>query len=198
MLDDVSLILYMMPFIASTAYAFLSALPTGVPLPLTGSIYLTVTKSLEVFLIGFSGVVAGLLVEIFAVPKAERSQGLVSGSSRLQRLAVACFALAVISAWSIHGIVPNISSMLSIFLEGRYALVFPLLILALSFLILPSIGLGKLLRASLIDEGPVVLALIAPIIMLVLWLASAPLPQAFAASMAIIIISTIIIINRKQ
>ncbi|MBI2184914.1 MAG: hypothetical protein HYU39_08160 [Thaumarchaeota archaeon] len=193
--DDISLVLYLTPLIVSTAYAFLSV---GIPLPLTSSIYLTVTKSSEVFLIGLAGVLAGLLLEVLTAPKAERTQRLANGSARLQWVAIACFVLAVLSAWSTQGVLPNISSLLTVFIDGRYALAFPLLVLVLSLLINPSVRLGAVGRTLLIDEGPAILAIIAPIVMFLLWRVSASLPLAFASAIITIAISTAIYLRRKQ
>src|SRR5205085_11310540 len=60
-------------------------------------------------------------------------------SKRVQTLAIVSFVLALISAWYATGFTANASAIASTFLSGRYALVFPALLVVFSFLVLPTL-----------------------------------------------------------
>ncbi len=195
-LEDLSFLMYLVPFLVSGAYAFYSAYPQELPIPPSEAVYLAVTKSPEVFAIGSVCVMAGLLLRVVPCPPVERHRKILEAIGRLQWVAVSSFGLAIVSALSTMRFSGNVSAVFSLVLEGRYALVFPLFMLILSFLISPAVSLGKVVRIVLSEEGPLILALASPVVMFALWKASLSPSLAFVAGIVVAGIAAAIIAVR--
>jgi hypothetical protein len=138
--EDLSFMLYLVPLAISTVYALVLWVQTGLGAILPQTAYFGVTKSPIVFLAGFTAV---LLAATLDVTKEEgegrRKAELFAVSKRVQRLAIVCFVLALITAWYATGFTRDAGAIAFTFLSGRYALVFPALLVAFSFLILPTL-----------------------------------------------------------
>jgi hypothetical protein len=131
--EDVSAILFIVPFIVSGVYALYLWFSGGISSTLPTTVYLTVTRDPLVFAIGSLSVFAGLIVEVKGVDPANRRVSLQETASLIQKLAVASFVLAVLAAWYANGFTDLVGAV-GDFLVGRFSLAFPVLLVLLSYL----------------------------------------------------------------
>jgi hypothetical protein len=141
--DDVSVFLYMIPFIGSFVYALYLGVVDRVSSVLSSSIYLTVTRDPFLFLLGTFSVMLGIVFEVSSAAPTERSAKLGSVGKTLQSIAVASFILALACSLYAHGF-SNVSAAASDFIAGRFSLVFPLMMVLLSYLITVRINLSSI------------------------------------------------------
>lgn len=132
--DDASVLLYMVPFIASGAYALYLWTVSGISSVLPESVYLTVTRDPILFLVGTFSVMLGVVLEVSSTNPAGRPAKLGSVGNTLQYIAAASFILALVCALYANGF-SNISGAVSDFLGGSFNIVFPLVIVLFSYLI---------------------------------------------------------------
>ena len=132
--DDVFVLLYMVPFIASGVYALYLWAASGISSVLPGSVYLTVTRDPVLFLVGTFSVMLGTVLEVSSAGPAGRPAKLGSVGSTLQTIAAASFILALVCALYANGF-SDISGAANDFLVGRFSLVFPAMMVLFSYLI---------------------------------------------------------------
>ena len=157
--DDLSSILFLVPFLISGVYGlYLWAQRGGVLIPTDA--YLTVTRDPYVFLVGIFAVFAGVYLEVAATERAKRLERISSLSGLLQKLAVAAFVLALICALYANGF--DLSGTALDFIVGRYSLIFPALLVLLSYVMLIPLNTGAIGMRSGI--GIVVMLLVPAVI----------------------------------
>lgn len=138
--EDISTVLFLIPFIASGAYAIYLWASSGLTPLLPTSVYLSVTRDPYIFLAGTFAVLLGLIVDVSSVDPPNRRERLASESSFLQKTAAAAFVLALIMAWYANGFV-NVLGAAQDFVLGRFSIVFPALLVLLSYLVTPALKL---------------------------------------------------------
>jgi hypothetical protein len=138
--EDFSTLLLLVPFIASGAYAIYLWVSSGLTPLLPTGVYLNVTRDPYIFLAGILAVLVGLIVDLNGTGPSNRHGRLAANSSYLQKTAAACFLLSLIMAWYANGFV-NVLGAAQDFVVGRYSIIFPTLLVLLSFLINPSLNL---------------------------------------------------------
>lgn len=138
--DDVSVLLYMVPFIASGVYGIYLGVAGGVSHLLSSSVYLNVTRDPIIFLIGTLGVSLGVVMEVYSTGAESRRAKLGSISNNLQVIAAASFILALICALYANG--GSLSGTGSDFLSGRFSILFPILLVGFSFLLIIPLSVG--------------------------------------------------------
>ncbi len=138
--DDVSVLLYMIPFIASGVYGIYLGVTGGVSHLLSSSVYLDVTRDPIIFLIGTLGVGLGVVMEVYSTGADSRRTKLGSISSNLQVIAAASFILALICALYANG--GSISGAASDFISGRFSIIFPILMVGFSYLLIIPLRVG--------------------------------------------------------
>lgn len=158
--DDVSTVLFLVPFLVSGVYALYLWAGSGISTLLPTSVYLTVTRDPTVFLLGSFAVMGGLFVSVWVTERPKRRDKLASLSGTLQKIAVASFVLALVSVFYATGF--SISDSVTDFLVGRYSLVFPAMLVVLSYLIVIPVstapfGMRKLTGIVIMLLVPVVL-----------------------------------------
>ena len=132
--DDVSILLYTVPFVASGVYALFLWAASGISSVLPESVYLTVTRDPILFLVGMFSVMLGVGLEVSSTGPAGRHAKLSSVGGTVQTIAAASFILALVCALYTNGF-SNVSGAANDFLLGRFSLVFPLVMLLFSYLI---------------------------------------------------------------
>ncbi len=132
--EDYSTLLYLVPFVGSLAYAIALWVQTGISLELPASVYLTVTRDPIFFIIASLAVLAGLVIELNGTEQAARRAKLLSLSNTLQSMAVASIAIAVLAALYANGFT-DIGGTSSDFVVGKYGLVFPAVLVLMSYFI---------------------------------------------------------------
>jgi hypothetical protein len=140
-MQDLSFLLFLVPFAASAVYAILLWVQAGISLTLPKSVFLQVTENPYVFLLGFTAVVVGATLDVTSEDLQRRRQKLVQESNRLQFLAVAALVLGGLCAWYSAGF--DIGAGAGNLIAGRYAIIFPVMVIAVSFLMLPSVNIKR-------------------------------------------------------
>ncbi len=155
---DVALLLYVAPFILNFVYALYLWSGAGFSAILPQLVYVEVSQNPLVFLIGFAAVAFAAVLDFNAEPPEDRKAALNKLSGRLQAIAAASTILSVIAA--LYSADFNPSTMVYNLLDGRYPLVFPALLVFLSFLILPSF---KVQGANLRNALVIALLIVSPV-----------------------------------
>jgi hypothetical protein len=156
--QDVPFLLFLVPFAVSALYGLYAWARVGLSWTLPQTAYLQVTESPYIFLIGFLAVIFGAVIDIIIEDPAKRRAKLLRESNTLQFIAVAALVLGALSAWYAAGF--NIGLAASFFLEGRYVVVFPALVIIFSFLFLPAVSVN---RRQFRNLGIIVLLLAVPV-----------------------------------
>ena len=146
---DIPFLLFLVPFVLSGVYALYLWVSTGISPVLPSSVFLEVTESPYVFIVGFLAVIAGASMDIIQAEPSARRATLESESSALQKIALAALVLGGLSAWYSAGFDPGAAA--TNFLDGRYVIVFPALLILFSFLFLPAVAIrGVRLRNAVV------------------------------------------------
>lgn len=161
-IEDVSLILYILPFIVSASYAIVLWAPIGISSVIPAEVYFIVTRDPLIFLTGFLSILLALIIEVYAADPSLRQKIMDTGNTRLQKLAIASLILAGLTAWSAakYG---SIAAILPILLDGKYTLIYPFLLLLTSFLLGSQFRVRRQVEA-LSKAYPMLLMIIAPMV----------------------------------
>jgi uncharacterized membrane protein YhaH (DUF805 family) len=139
--QDIPFLLFLVPFAASAIYAIYLWVSVGLSATLPQSVFLQVTESPYVFLVGFVAVMLGAVIDVQLEEPAKRRLKLIQESNTLQIVAVVALILGALSAWYAAGFDPGLAA--SNVLEGRYVVVFPALVIIVSFLFLPAVTIKR-------------------------------------------------------
>jgi hypothetical protein len=132
--EDYSTLLYLVPFVGSIAYALALWVQSGISLELPASVFLTVTRDPIMFIVASLAVMLGLAIEVNGTEPSARPAKLVSLSSTLQSMAVASIVIALIAALYANGFT-DFGGTASDFVVGKYGLIFPSILVLLSYFI---------------------------------------------------------------
>lgn len=130
--DDVTTLLFIVPFAVPAVYGLVLWLQSGLSATLPVTVYLTITRDPITFLVGFLAVLAAVSIDVFSAQGGERKARLSEDQGTMQKLATAAFALSLVFAVYANG--GNIGNSALDFLVGRYSLVFPALVFLTSYL----------------------------------------------------------------
>jgi hypothetical protein len=137
----VPFLLFLVPFAVSGLYAILLWVQTGVSATLPQTVFLQVTESSYVFLIGFIAVIAGVVMDVVYTDPQLRRAKLMQESTTIQIIAVTALVLGILSAWYSAGF--DLGTAATNVLSGRYVIIFPALLVIFSFLMLPAVNIRK-------------------------------------------------------
>jgi len=141
--EDFSTILYLVPFIASGVYGLVLWVQNGISLTLPTSVYLTVTRDPYLFMLGSLSIMLGIIIEVNGTDSGARTAKLVSLGNTLQSIAAASLILVLLSAWYANGFT-DLTGMATDFIVGRYGLVFPAVLVLLSYFLSAQFNLVSL------------------------------------------------------
>ncbi|MDA4126539.1 MAG: hypothetical protein OK452_04960 [Thaumarchaeota archaeon] len=132
--EDVSTLLFLVPFLASGIYGLVLWVQSGISVVLPSSVYLTVTRDPVLFIIGSLSIMLGVMIEVTSADPSTRQAKLASLGNNLQSIAIASLILVVVSALYANGFL-DLSGAATDFIVGRYGLVFPAMLVLLSYLL---------------------------------------------------------------
>ncbi len=141
--QDASALLYLVPFAASGVYALYLWVLGGVSPILPATVYLTVTRDPILFVVGSLCVMLGVAIEVSSTDRAGRSAKLDTLGNTLQSIAAASLILALLSAWYANGFT-DVAGAATDFIVGRFGLVFPAVMVLLSYLVTAQFKLASL------------------------------------------------------
>ncbi|MHB8566736.1 MAG: hypothetical protein ACYC7D_01640 [Nitrososphaerales archaeon] len=161
--EDAGFIFYLLPLVASIVYGAYEwyIMPHSTSMP--GLAYLIVSKSPYLFLFSIICVCLGLILELRGTMPMNRSLVLLANVSRMQLLAVAVLALSFAAAISVGGY--NVGNGASVFIAGRYALIFAFGLIMLSVLIAPRQLFGTARMSSAVEIIGLLLLGAAPVVL---------------------------------
>ena len=194
--ENISFILYLVPLISSTIYAISLWASEGLSLTLPETVYLSVTKDPYLFLVGFLAICCAVLIEVFGSSKESRLSRIETNSKQIQILAVISFSAAVLSVWSTIGYSFDISRTLQILLAGRYALIFPLMLFILAFLLNTSLKFNLLSFNNLMKNASFILMIASPLIFYGLWRIHVPWEGIISITLITLIIGVALILYK--
>ncbi len=132
--EDLSTLLYLVPFAASGVYGLVLWVQEGISATLPSPVYLTVTRDPYLFMLGTLSVLLGIMVEVNSTELSARRSRLLSLSNTLQSMAVASLILVLLAAWYANGFT-DLGGAVTDFIVGRYGIIFPAMLVLLSYLI---------------------------------------------------------------
>ena len=141
--EDYSTILYLVPFVVSGVYGLVLWVQNGLSPILPSSVYLTVTRDPYVFIAGSLATMLGVILEVNGTDPGKLGAKLSALSNTLQSMAAASLILVLVCAWYANGFT-DISGAGTDFIIGRYGLVFPAMLVLLSYLITAQFRLASL------------------------------------------------------
>jgi len=166
MIEDLSFLLYLSPLLINGLYAlYLWFTPNLLP----ADVYLRVTNDSIVFLAGVLAIIIALVMEVWMNPKDMKIKKIGENIPRMRILAFLFIILSLIFVWSASGYSFDIFNVLDLYLEGKYAILYPLFLLGFSFALYPSIK--HLLKFSVIifEVIPIILIASSPLLLYILW-----------------------------
>lgn len=132
--EDYSTLLYLVPIVAAVVYGLVLWVQAGISPTLPSSVYLTVTRDPYLFILGSLAVMLGIVVEVRGTDLQARQAKLASLGNTLQSMAAAILIIILFFAWYANGFT-DLGGMATDFIVGRYGLVFPAVLVLLSYLI---------------------------------------------------------------
>jgi hypothetical protein len=136
-------LLYLVPFIASGVYGLYLWIQNGLTSFLPTTVYLGVTRDPYVFVIGSLAVLLGVVLDVSSSDTNTRGIKIKSVSESLQSLALVCIVLSLIGALYANGFI-DLTGAVSDFVVGRYSIVFPTVLVILSYLMTIKVNIDSL------------------------------------------------------
>ncbi len=167
--EDLSFLLYLSPIVLNGAYALYLWISKGITSSLPPDIYLAVSESIVIFLVGVLAVCVAVVIDLWVSPRDLRVKKIEENTLRMRNLAFIYFILSLISAWSAVGYSLNPSNIFDIYLKGQYALLYPVFLFGLSFALSPSIKDNLKVSTILFEVIPLVLIICSPLMFYLLW-----------------------------
>lgn len=133
----------MVPFIGGIGYAIALWVQNGASLILPSSVYLTVSRDPTLFIVASLSILLGIMIEVNSTEPSGRPAKLVSLGGTLQSIAAASLVLALLSAWYANGFT-DLGGAAADLIVGRYGLVFPAIMVLLSYLLTARFRAGAL------------------------------------------------------
>lgn len=163
--EDVSFFLYLVPLVAGIVYGAYewAIMPHSFAMP--GLAYLIVAKSPYLFLLSVIAVGTALLFEVRGTPLLERNQVIQSNSMRMQILAISILILSYLAAVSVANY--SFGDGASVFIAGRYPLIFAFGLIIWSFFLNPRQLIGNAKLSSVFELVGLLLIGSSPVIVYV-------------------------------
>ena len=166
MVEDLSFLLYLFPLLINIIYPLylwftLNLLPSDV--------YLRATNDIIIFLIGALAIMIAIIIEVWMNPKDARIKKIGENIPRMRILAFSLIILSLIFVWVASGYSLNMVEVFDLYLEGRYAILYPLFLLFLSLFLSPSIKHLFKISAIIFEAIPIILMASSPLMLHIFW-----------------------------
>lgn len=160
--EDVAFFLYLLPIVASIIYGAYewAVLPHTSAMPVLA--YIIVAKSQYLFLLSLVAVCFAVVFEVRSVPVMEREALVRANSSRLLWLAIVVLIVSLAGAFSAGGY--STGNAISVFVLGRYPLIYAFFLLGISLLLSPKQILGNAKLNALPEILGLVLLVVSPLV----------------------------------
>ncbi|MGB9659434.1 MAG: hypothetical protein ACPLY9_02775 [Nitrososphaerales archaeon] len=178
MIEDTTFILYLSPLLINGLYALYLSFAQNLP---PSDVYLGVANNIVILLASVLVVLIALVIEIRISPKDTRIKKIEENVSRMRILAFLFIILSLFSVFVTSG------NSLDLYLEGRYAILYPLFLLALSLVLSPSITHFFKFSLIIFEIIPIVLMIASPLLLYILWRMGLSYSIVFSISLLVFI-----------
>lgn len=191
--EDVAFFLYLLPVVASVVFGVYewSILPHTSAMPLLA--YIIVVKSQYLFLLSLVAVCLAIIVEVRSASITEREALVKANSYRLLWLAIVILIVSLAS--SISAGEYNLANGLSIFVQGRYPLIYAFFLVGMSLLLSPKQLLGNAKLSSLPEILGLVFLVASPLIFYAGLKVKISFPLSAAAGILIAIVGLVLLLG---
>jgi hypothetical protein len=152
--EDIAFFLYLLPIVASVIYGVYEWAAVAHTSAMPFLAYAIVAKSQYLFLLSLVAICLAIIIEVRSANLPEREGIVKDNSSRLQFLAIAVLIISFAASISVANY--NVPNAFSIFIVGRYPLIYAFFLVGISLLLSPKQILGN----AKISATPEVLGLI--------------------------------------
>ncbi len=184
MIEDIIFILYLSPLLINGLYALYLLFALNLP---PSDVYLGVANNIIILLASVLVVLIALVIEIRISPKDTRIKKIEENVSRMRILAFLFIILSLVSVFVTSGYSSDMFKTLDLYLEGRYAILYPLFLLALSFVLSPSITHFFKFSLIIFEIIPIVLMTASPLLLYILWRIGLSYSIVFSISLLVFI-----------
>jgi hypothetical protein len=160
--EDIAFFLYLIPIVASVIYGVYEWYSIAHTSAMPFLAYAIVAKSQYLFLASLIAVCIAIIVEVRSANIPQREGIVKDNSTRLQILAVIVLIISLAAALSVANY--NISNAFSIFIVGRYALIYAFFLVGISLLLSTRQILGNAKVSSLSEIIGLVMLVASPVI----------------------------------
>jgi hypothetical protein len=160
--EDAAFLLYLVPLVVSIIYGAIDWVSTAKTSTMPPSAYLDVAKSPYLFLVSIVAICLAVILEVRSTSTPDRNGIVQANISRMQILAVVVLIISFLASISAGGY--DLPTAFSLFVNGRYALIYSFFLIGISLLLAPKQVLGNLKVASLPDILGLVLLVAAPVL----------------------------------
>ena len=160
--EDAAFLLYLVPIVVSIIYGIVDWAETAKSSTMPPAAYLDVSKSPYLFLVALVAICLAVILEVRAASSPERNGIIQENITRMQILAVVVLIVSFFASVSAGGY--DLATAFSLFLNGRYALIYAFFLIGISLLLSPKQVLGNLKAASLPDIVGMLLVAGAPVL----------------------------------
>lgn len=191
--EDVAFLLYLLPVVASIIYGIVEWAAQGGSSTMPPSAYLIVSKSPYLFLVALVSICAAIAVEVRYSTPIERTKIVQDNTRRLQILAIVVLIISYLAAFSAGG--NDFGNGFSLFINGRYALIYAFFLIGISLLLSPKQIVGNARLASIPEIGGLILLVLAPIVFYGGLKIHLPFSASFVAGLILGIIGLVLLLS---
>lgn len=191
--EDVAFLLYLVPVVASIIYGIAEWEAQGGTSTMPPAAYLIVSKSPYLFLIALVSICAAIAVEVRYSAPIERGKIVQDNTRRLQILAVVVLVISYLAAFSAGG--NDFGNGFSLFLNGRYALIYAFFLIGISLLLSPKQIVGNARLASIPEIAGLILLVVAPVVFYGGLKIHLPFSVSFIAGLILGIVGLVLLIS---
>ena len=167
--EDISFFLYILPIAIYGLYSLYLWILAGITSYLPSDVYLAVAENITIFLIGVLAVCLAVVIDVWASASDLRVKRMEENTSRMRNLAFIYLIFSVFFAWSATSYSLDLTSILDIYLKGRYIILYPVFLFGLSFVLTPSIKDAFKVPTLLFEIIPLALIISSPLFLYLLW-----------------------------
>ena len=160
--EDIAFFLYLVPVVAGIIYGAYEWYTIAHTSTMPFLAYVIVAKSQYLFLLSLVAICLAIILEVRSANVPEREGIVKDNSGRLQLLAIAVLVISFAAALSVGSY--NLSNAFSVFIVGRYALVYAFFLVGISLLLSPKQILGNAKISSLPEILGLIILTASPVV----------------------------------
>ncbi|MEM3437237.1 MAG: hypothetical protein QXP55_01705 [Nitrososphaerales archaeon] len=165
-IEDIVFLSYLAPLLINSFYALYIWLALNLPL---NEIYIKVNNDNIILLASILVIIIAFIIEVWVHPKDIRIKKIRENILRMRILAILFIILSLIFVLIAIIYSSNTFNALDLYLEGRYAILYPLFLLSLSLVLSNPIKHYLKLSLLIFEIIPIVLIISSPLLLYIFW-----------------------------